>query len=474
MPTLPNRKRWRSKSAPVCDLRHGVYKALFLVQRLPFQKGAHLSLKPFKVPGHRLALRSKSAGPAYVRSNVPAEVILDVSRLLSRSFYSTPTGIDRVEYVYAREMLERMPERLSFAAVHPAGGYYGRIEPGAVRQFLAFTAARWRSARDPDQKQGNGVVMRHLVALRPRAIPPADRPRLYLQVSPHHMEDHGQVGAILRAEGARFVTLVHDVIPLTHPEFVRPQGAAEHRQRVRAIDSFASGIIGNSQATLDALTPHMRQGLEGRHLAVAHFGADPPDGIDTQGYPIPDRPYFVYIATIEPRKNHLLLLNIWRRLVEQLGSAAPVLVLVGRRGWENENVIDILERGESLRGHVIEAGELSDRQIAQLVARTRAMLMPSFAEGFGMPVVEALTIGIPVICSDIAAHREVGGDAPDYIDPLDGLGWLRMIDAYRMDGSVERAAQQGRIAAWRAPTWAAYFNIVTDLLERVAAGDARD
>jgi glycosyltransferase involved in cell wall biosynthesis len=400
-------------------------------------------------------------------------VILDVSRLLSRSFHATPTGIDRVEYVYARELLDRMPERLSFAAVHPAGGYYGRIDSGAVRQFLAFTAARWRAAREPGEKQRKSVVMRHLVALRPRPVPPADRPRLYLQVSPHHMEDHAQVGAILRAEGARFVTLVHDVIPLTHPEFVRPQGAAEHRQRVRAIDSFASGIIGNSQATLDALAPHMQHGLAGRQLAVAHFGADPPDGIDTQGYAVPDRPYFVYIATIEPRKNHLLLLNIWRRLVERHGSAAPVLVLVGRRGWENENVIDILERGELLHGHVIEAGELSDRQIAQLVAKARAMLMPSFAEGFGMPVVEALTIGVPVICSDIAAHREVGGDAPDYVDPLDGLGWLRMIDAYRAEGSVERAAQQARVAAWRAPTWAAYFDIVTDLLDRVAAGDGR-
>jgi len=144
-------------------------------------------------------------------------------------------------------------------------------------------------------------------------------------------------------------------------------------------------------------------------------------------------------------------------------------VLVGRRGWENENVIDILERADILRDHVIEAGEVSDNRMQALVANTRAMLMPSFAEGFGMPVVEALAAGVPVICSDIIAHREVGGDAPDYLDPLDGLGWMRAICAYAQADSPERAAQQARISAWRAPTWRDYFDIVTDLIEEVTA-----
>lgn len=428
-----------------------------------------MALKPFKAPGARLALRAKPASPSFAASDGKAEVILDLSRLLSRSFHSAPTGIDRVEFVYARELLQRIPDRLAFAAVHPAGGYYGRLNGAAVRQFLAFTAARWRNAERPDEKTGRAAIIRHLIALRPRPVPRAKGPRVYLQVSPHHLDDADQVGAILRAEGARFVTLVHDVIPLTHPEFARPQGADEHRRRVRTIDRYAHGIIGNSQATIDALGPHMSRGLDGRTICVAHFGADPPDMPAAEGFQMPSRPYFVYISTIEPRKNHLLLLNIWRRLVERLGDDAPVLVLIGRRGWENENVVDHLERGEILRGHVIEAGELSDNEMQQLVAHARAMVMPSFEEGFGMPVVEALAAGVPVICSDIVAHREVGGDAPDYLDPLDGLGWMAMIDAYRRPDSAERAAQLQRIAAWRAPTWSGYFDIVMKLLDDVTA-----
>ena len=160
-----------------------------------------------------------------------------------------------------------------------------------------------------------------------------------------------------------------------------------------------------------------------------------------------------------------------RLLREGLTSSRrwKVLVLVGRRGWENENVIDILERADILRGHVIEAGEVSDNRMQALVANARAMLMPSFAEGFGMPVVEALAAGVPVICSDIIAHREVGGDAPDYLDPLDGLGWMRAICAYAQAQSPERAAQLARIGQWRAPTWRDYFDIVTELIEEVTA-----
>ena len=90
-----------------------------------------------------------------------------------------------------------------------------------------------------------------------------------------------------------------------------------------------------------------------------------------------------------------------------------------------------------------------------------------------MPVVEALAAGVPVICSDISAHREVGGAAPDYLDPLDGLGWLRSIESYSRPDSVERAAQMKRISTWRAPTWQDYFDIVTDLLAEVAGTPSR-
>src|SRR3546814_18234207 len=115
-----------------------------------------------------------------------------------------------------------------------------------------------------------------------------------------------QVGAILRAEGARFVTLVHDVIPLTHPEFARPQGAQEHLKRVRTIDRYADGIIGNSQATIDALAPHLTRGLAGRTIRSAHCAADAPAMAGAGGAATPGRRSCASISPPDHRKHHLL------------------------------------------------------------------------------------------------------------------------------------------------------------------------
>ena len=132
-----------------------------------------MPLRPFIAPGARVALRAKRASPLLHGRRGEGEVILDISRLLSRAAHPAPTGIDRVEYIYARELLERIPDRLAFAAVHPAGGYYGRLSSAAVRQFLAFTAAKWRNAGAADMQEGRAAVIRHMFATRPRPVPRA-------------------------------------------------------------------------------------------------------------------------------------------------------------------------------------------------------------------------------------------------------------------------------------------------------------
>lgn len=172
------------------------------------------------------------------------------------------------------------------------------------------------------------------------------------------------------------------------------------------------------------------------------------------------------LGTIEPRKNHLLLLHAWRALAERAPAVShPRLVLVGRRGWENENVVDLLDRCEALTGLVIEAGRVGDVRLAELLAGARAVLMPSFAEGFGLPVAEALAAGVPVIASDIAVLRETGGTVPDYLDPLDGPGWLRAIADHARPDSPMRAAQLARMQGWQAPGWDAHFAQVLPFLD---------
>jgi hypothetical protein len=164
-----------------------------------------------------------------------------------------------------------------------------------------------------------------------------------------------------------------------------------------------------------------------------------------------------------------MLLNLWRRLSRDLGEGAPILVLVGQRGWEVENVIDMLDRCPALRDTVIEHNTLPDAAMVALLRGARALLLPSFAEGFGFPVIEALQLGVPVICSDIAALRECGGAVPEFLDPLDGLGWRSAILDYAVSDSPRRAAQLARLAAWRPPRWDEYFATVDRFIADVSS-----
>ena len=175
-------------------------------------------------------------------------------------------------------------------------------------------------------------------------------------------------------------------------------------------------------------------------------------------------PYFVILSTIEPRKNHMMLLQVWRKLIEKLGDAAPRLVVIGQRGWECENVVNILERCTVLKGFVIELNNCSDQDVVNYLHHSQALLFPSFAEGYGMPLIEALALGVPVIASDLPVFKEIVADIPDYVDPLDAKRWGELIAEYTLNNSVCRTAQLSRMKKFTSPGWADHFAQVDAML----------
>jgi glycosyltransferase involved in cell wall biosynthesis len=178
-------------------------------------------------------------------------------------------------------------------------------------------------------------------------------------------------------------------------------------------------------------------------------------------------PYFVMCSTIEPRKNHLLLLHVWRELVRRDGAMAPKLLVIGDRGWENENVVDLLERCRGISNHVIEISGLSTPSLKRLLQGARALLMPSFAEGYGLPVVEALSANVPVIASDIPSFLEIGGDRFIALSPIDGEKWLETIRVFADPNRPERQALLARMENQRISTWDDYFLKIEGFIERL-------
>jgi glycosyltransferase involved in cell wall biosynthesis len=163
-----------------------------------------------------------------------------------------------------------------------------------------------------------------------------------------------------------------------------------------------------------------------------------------------------------------MLLEIWSRLVDRLGPGVPRLLVIGQRGWEAEKAFELLDYSEKLRGHVIELNHCSDAQLTHHLASARALLFLSLAEGFGLPLVEALGNGVPVIASDLPVFRELGGDIPLYLDPLDAGAWEAAILDYAQRDSKARAAQLGRSGDFQAPDWKGHFDAVEGWLRSLA------
>jgi len=386
-------------------------------------------------------------------------IALDLSRLLSRAVSATPSGIDRVELAYARH-LGTSAAPYCFVARNALGGI-GLLPIGAVGDFIDRLAALWRDGGLAHERQLVVGLARRLriaaLASRPvlhKALRESGATPVYLLVSHQNLDRPRPIARLKSATGARFVCLIHDLIPLDSPELTRSGQTVRHGRRIATVAALADAVIVNSAATGETL----RARLGGRNIpvAVAPLGIDVPEAPPLSG----GVPYFISIGTIERRKNHKLLFDVWQRLAAELGQRTPRLILIGQRGFGGEEIADRLG---VMRDIVVERPDLPDAAMAALLRNARALLLPSLAEGFGLPVVEALAHGVPVICSDLPALRESGGGIPDYLEPREEGIWRTVILDFLMD-SPRRQAQLARLAPWRPPSWPEHFAIVERLI----------
>ena len=402
------------------------------------------------------------------------DILFDASRLISRSERSSPTGVDRVCLAYAEWLIDRPDIRM--VPVRSRHDRLVAVDPDWFRQNVRRLRSRWSGPTRPDadgkrllaalsseqpltesiispppdpaetdRNHGRRLrVWRQFVRSRPLSEVPSGR--AYFNVG-HTSLNTPDILSFLARSQVPSVVLLHDLIPITHPEFCRPGDGERHRVRVINALKYASRILVNSEYTAFELRRFAEsERLPAPPIDVVHLGLEP--GFTAARKPVPPRPYFVHVGTIEARKNLAFLLTIWRRLQERMGDKTPRLVLVGRYGWENEAVIDHLERSPNLRGLVHQAAGLGDEALAELMSNAWAMLAPSSVEGFDLPAVEACALGVPLIASDIPAHRELVPDA-ELIDPLDGLGWLAALERATLNRPSARA--------YSAPTWSAHF-----------------
>lgn len=399
-------------------------------------------------------------------------ILLDVSRLISRLGAGPATGIDRVE----AEWLAHLQTRPHLLLCRVRRGQL-LLPPEAGAAILRWLAGALETLPPRplliDRLRGRrGTPARAEAALRAMALVRAPRDgaglaravRAHLGDAAYLNVGHGNLDAALWRNLAPLprAVLIHDTIPLDHPEFTRSGQSAKFRDRFIAGVGQADLVLAISQATRwDVLRWRARLDLPQRAPVVAapigtrlaRPSAPPP------GLPL-DRPFFVALGTIEPRKNHALLLDAWQQLARL--AAPPRLFIIGRRGWENRATLARLD-ALPVQGAVRELPDLDDGQVAALLLRSHGLLMPSRAEGFGLPLTEAAGRGLPVLASPLPAAREMLGDYAQWLSPDAPRDWAAAI------ARLAQAPPQ-RLPPLAVPNWNSHFALVRDHLASALRG----
>lgn len=266
------------------------------------------------------------------------------------------------------------------------------------------------------------------------------------------------------------VVSVHDTVPWSHPEALTPRGVRWHRRAVGRAAAVADALV----VPTEAVRRELAAVVPARRVEVVGEGADslqlPPDEAARAARLELPTDYLVTLATFEPRKG----LDIAVTALAHAGAPRLPLLVVGQPGWGGVDPTGLARRAGLPAGRLRVLGRLDDADLAVVLSRASAAVVPSRAEGFGLPALEAMALGTPVVVSDAPALVEVTGGAALVVPREDpaalaaALGQLADDPGLRQalaDAGARRAAQY----TWRAAA-ARMWRLYADLL---AGSDAR-
>lgn len=262
----------------------------------------------------------------------------------------------------------------------------------------------------------------------------------------------------------RFLT-VHDLIPLTHPETVNGQGVSLLRRQLASLTpgSFAFCVSNDVRNDLLNCTKMPPENVFVTPLAASPENFYPLDDPATrrmvlQKHGIPDAPYFLTLSSFDPRKNFIHLIRCFGQLAEAGELDGCNLVLVGTNPQRHTFFSEAIAQFPKLKHRIITPGFIPDEDLAAIYSGAVAFTFPTLSEGFGIPAVEAMQCGTPVISSNTTSLPEVVGEAGILLDPHDQDAWCATMLRVLRDKDLAAALRQKSLARAKLFSWQRFID----------------
>lgn len=385
---------------------------------------------------------------------------IDLTRLLAGVSRDTPRGIDRVEMLYARHFLSNWTGDCYSVLGTPWGPrWFTRRQ---AERGVACIEAWWGEGDRSPSRVGRVAGAARQLVLMPKSLgraaaglPPGT---VYLNVGHFGLSTPEGLGWLHRRPDVWPVFMLHDLIPAQQPRYVTAT-ETQYFDRILQNMTVARGVILNSHSVASGFSA-AASGQRARIL-VSPLPVDPAFE-RAQARRRRHPPYFVTCGQMDARKNLELLVDVWKQLSAD-GPPPAQLVMVGAVGDGASDLVRRIRTWDPRSERIRIVQGLTTAKLRTVMEGASALLAPSSAEGFNLPMAEALTLGTPVIASDLPVHRETGQGRALYLAPYDVTAWVQALRRLRdVPGALEEL--EAEAAAFRPITIQAYFGEVEQFL----------
>lgn len=248
------------------------------------------------------------------------------------------------------------------------------------------------------------------------------------------------LGKLKESHGIKVVSLVHDLVPFFMPELYWPTFPETYCHCLSKLVDLSDALMVYSENTRRDLFQWIPAAAS-KPVVRLHLGSELGSIEPKRPSEIDDGKFILCVSTIQPRKNQALLLPVWRLLLAQWGERCPRLVLVGKKGWNSDDLLYFFENNPSLKKFITILEQQTDASLCWLYQNSWLTIYPSLYEGWGLPIAESLAVGKLCLSSNASSMPEVGGDLVDYFSPYDPMKLYRLIEKYMVDQSALESAE---------------------------------